>query len=143
MRLKHLPPLVCSPARRQGKILSLCLPARVPLQELQLYLARVLEGFAEGEVMLSLSCYLPLLHNELRPVEVMLNEVMEAETDNRLQLPHCFAKLPKSWTNFVKFPCLKFNLEIKNGNIIQKKEVKFNNLNGNGNAGNGNAAIEM
>ncbi len=77
MRLKHLPPVVRSPARTQGKILSLCLSARVPLHKLQHYLARVPEALAEGEDVLSLSCYLPLLHNEPRPMGVMLNEVME------------------------------------------------------------------
>lgn len=99
MRLKHLPPVVRSPARTQGKILSLCLPARVPLQELQRYLARVPEALAEGEDVLSLSCYLPLLHNEPRPVGVMLNEVMEGEMDNRLQLPDCFAVFRASITH--------------------------------------------
>ncbi|KAL1250253.1 hypothetical protein QQF64_021258 [Cirrhinus molitorella] len=88
MRLKHLPPVMRSPARARGKILSLCLPARVPLQELQRLLARVPEGLAEGEDVLSLSCYLPLLHNEPRPVGVMLNEVMEGDawtTDSNSQ----------------------------------------------------------
>lgn len=52
----------------------------VPLQELQHRLARVPEGLAEREDVLSLSCYLPLLHNESCPVGVMLNEVMEGGT---------------------------------------------------------------
>lgn len=78
MRLKHSPchAFSCSDTGEDPYSLSFS----SPLQELQHCLASVPEGLAEREDEMSLSCYLPLLHNELRPTGVMLNEVMEGGT---------------------------------------------------------------
>lgn len=104
MWLKRLPPVVHSPARTQGKVPSLS-SSSVPLQELQHCLARVPEGLAEREDVLSLSCYLPLLHNEPCPVGVMLNEVMEGERGQQTPTPRllcCHLTLHHSLSNNIQ-----------------------------------------